>query len=180
MLDEIPRRYELLAGINPCDLHADILDERERGDACFCEDASAAPHVDGVRYVDGGTNRFAQTVVERVCGDADDLQPTGGAGCGGRASGSLIDEVGRFDGVTDGVAVGPILARHRLIDDGEGGGAHRSGVIPHAALHERNTQQRKIFGADEIHADFGRAKIGVGRENRRGRRYRWMAARHCR
>ena len=80
LLDEIPRRDELLAGVNFCDLGADILDERERGDTSFCEDASASPHVDRVRHVDGGTDRSAQTVVERVCGDADDLQPPGGAG----------------------------------------------------------------------------------------------------
>ena len=76
----------------------------------------------------------------------------------------MIDEVGRFDGVADGVAVGPILARHRLIDDGEGGGTHRLGVTPHAALFDRNAQQRKIFGADEVHADFGRAEIGAAEE----------------
>ncbi len=56
--------------------------------------------------------------------------------------------------MANGVAVGPILAGHGLIDDGELGAPHGLGMIPQAALRERNLEQREILRADEIHAHF--------------------------
>ena len=57
--------------------------------------------------------------------------------------------------MVNGVAIWPILAGHRLIDDGEQRAAHGFRVIPQAALRKRNTQQREIFRTDEVHAYFG-------------------------
>ena len=62
--------------------------------------------------------------------------------------------------MTDCVAVWPILARHRLIDDGNGVGAHGFGVVPDAALEKRNAKDRKIFGSDEVHSNLGRSEVG--------------------
>ena len=111
-------------------------------------------HLDCVWHVDGGFNGVAEAVVAHVGDHADDLQPAVGSHGGGRV-GRLVFDRWEADLMADGVTVGPVLAGHRLIDDGERGGAHGFRVIPNAALRKRNVQDVEIFGADVVDARLG-------------------------
>src|ERR1700684_3447478 len=157
--DEIARPNELLVRIDRGDLNSSILNDEQWRDASLGQDARESPHVNRKGHEDGRTNRVAQTFVARIRHDADDSQPA--IGIGRRwSSRRLVRQVGCANFVTDRVAIWPILARPRLIDDGDGLGAHGFGVVPDADLQERNAKDRKILGSDEVHRNLGRAEVG--------------------
>jgi len=108
------------------------------------------------KYVNRGLHRLVQTIVERVCHDADNLAPSVGIGNANEASGFVALERERRHAnlLPNSVAVGEVSSGEGLIDDDDCRAASIFCVVPEAALQERDAEGGEIFRADEAGAEI--------------------------